>query len=381
MRTSYCDAVNEITCRAGITINGSAPYDIRVSDQRFYARVLSAGSLGLGESYMEGWWHCEQLHELMRRLLRSRIHSPSHFNLREIFAGINAKIMNLQSPRRAAEVARIHYNLPTEVFECMLDSRMVYSCAYWKGVETLEAAQEQKLHLICQKLGLSARDRLLDIGCGWGSLVRFACERYGCEAVGITISDTQAAYAQVHCAGLPIKIYTGDYRTIRQSIHGLFTKVASIGMFEHVGPKNYSTFMEIAKSVLADDGLLLLQTIGDNRSETHCDPWLNKYIFPNGVAPSVQQIGNSTEGKFVLEDWHNFGPDYARTLLSWYSNLISKYNPRMPVGQLSPSQFLRMLEYYLNSFASAFAERHLQLWQLVFSTGKRLSTYDRVRIM
>jgi cyclopropane-fatty-acyl-phospholipid synthase len=367
--TRYQSLVRDLLARAGITVDGSAPHDVQVHDHRFYERVVADGSLGLGESYMDGWWSCAQLDEFFRRLLEARLDDRVTLPWRQVLAGAVARVLNRQSSRRAGQVANVHYDLAMEFFEAIMDPRLVYSCGYWKTAKTLAQAQEDKLDLICRKLGLSARDRVLDIGCGWGSFVTFAHERYGCASVGVTISGPQAQYARRRCAGLPITIVAADYREIDRRQHGRFDKVVSIGMFEHVGPKNYRAFMRVVDDVLCDDGLFLLQTVGDNFSRMSCDAWLDKYIFPNGVAPSVQQLGRAVEGIFVMEDWHNFGLDYYTTLMSWCDNLrrhVASLTLDIPEPR---DRFYRKWEYFFMSFASAFKTRRLQLWQIVLSKG------------
>lgn len=375
----YKQIVQTLAAQAGITLNGPEPHDIQVHNENAYERIISQGSLGLGESYMDGWWSCEKLDEFFYRLLRADIWEKLHLTWRQILDIGRAKLLNMQSLKRAEQVAKVHYNLSTEFFVALLDPRMVYSCGYWKNVNTLEEAQEAKLDLICRKLNLSSEDRVLDIGCGWGSFVKFAYERYGCKSVGVTISGPQAEYAKTSCAGMPIEIIKCDYRDLRSETHGRFTKVVSVGMFEHVGPRNYGTFMKVVDRLLTDDGQFLLHTIGDNYSRVRCDDWLDKYIFPNGVAPSVQQLGKAIEGTFVMEDWHNFGPDYYMTLLCWNENLKNNFNS-ITVDTLMPrDKFFRMWEYFFSSFASAFKARHLQLWQIVLSRGNSTSAYESIR--
>ncbi len=377
--TKYKQIVESLAKETGITVNGPAAYDIQVHNDSFYERVVSQGSLALGESYMDGWWSCEHLDEFFYRLLRAGMEQKIALTWVQILDVGRAKLLNMQSLKKAGEVAKIHYNLSSEFFVGLLDPRMVYSCGYWKNAETLEQAQEAKLDLIGRKLKLSSDDRVLDIGCGWGSFVKFAYERYRCKSVGVTISGPQAEYAKANCAGMPIDIIKSDYRDLSKEAHGQFTKVVSVGMFEHVGPKNYKTFMKVVDDVLTDDGLFLLHTIGDNYSRIRCDTWLDKYIFPNGVAPSIQQLGKAVEGIFVMEDWHNFGPDYCTTLLCWNENLKRNFHS-ITVDTLMPRDtFFRMWEYFFTSFASAFKARHLQLWQIVMSRGNSTSVYESIR--
>ena len=254
----------------------------------------------------------------------------------------------------------------------MLDSRLTYSCGYWSGAENLEAAQEAKLDLICQKLQLQPGMTLLDIGCGWGSLMKYAAEQYEVTCVGITVSQAQIKLGQQMCAGLPIKFLFQDYRQLQ----GKFERVVAVGMFEHVGYKNYRQFMQIVECCLQEEGLFLLHTIGNRYSVTYGEPWLHKYIFPNGMLPSLAQIFRATERLFVTEDLHNFGADYALTLMAWLKNfeahwpqLQSKYGER----------FYRHWKYYLCLMAGSFRARNIQLWQIVFSKKGILGGYRSVR--
>jgi cyclopropane-fatty-acyl-phospholipid synthase len=374
----YESLVGNLLQQAGITLGGPAPHDLHVHDSRFFERVVAEGSLGLGESYMDGWWSCGQLDEFFCRLLQSRVESKVRLPWREVLAAGVARVLNRQSSRRASQVATVHYDLGAEFFEAIMDPRMVYSCGYWKNAHTLADAQEAKLDLTCRKLQLASTDRVLDIGSGWGSFVSFAAERYRCDTVGVTISVPQADYSRRRCAGLPVTIVRADYREISRRRHGPFGKVVSIGMFEHVGPKNYRTFMRVVDDVLTRDGLFLLHTIGDNTSRLRCDPWLDKYIFPNGVAPSVRQIAKAIDGLFVMEDWHNFGPDYHTTLMAWCENLRKNFPAVSLDLSVARDRFFRMWEYFFTSFASAFKTRQLQLWQIVMSKGT-IPAYASIR--
>ena len=237
---------------------------------------------------------------------------------------------------------------------------MQYSCGYWKDAETLETAQEAKLDLICRKLALEPGMTLLDIGCGWGGMAEFAARRYGVSVVGITISKEQQQLASERCKGLDVDIRLQDYRDLRQQ----FDRVVSVGMFEHVGPRNYDTFFRIVKKVIAEDGLFLLHTIGSLQTNLHTNAWIEKYIFPNGCLPSMLQIAQSIEGLFVAEDWHNFGPDYDQTLMAWER----RFRASWPALEENYSEtFYRMFRYYLLSCAGGFRARGIQLWQILLS--------------
>ena len=345
---------------ADIRIDGDRPWDISVHDERMFQRVLARGTLGLGEAYMDGWWDCDQLDELVRRaqsadLVRQLI-SPT-----TLARVAQAKVINLQSPRRAFTIGERHYDIGNDLYRRMLDSRMIYSCGYWRNAETLDAAQEAKLFLIANKLELEAGMRVLDIGCGWGGAAQFFAEKLGCEMVGVTVSREQAALARERCAGLPVDIRLQDYRELNEP----FDRVYSIGMFEHVGVKNYRTYMDVVRRCLRDpDGLSVLHTIGALRSRSQTDPWIEKYIFPNSMLPSMAQITSAAEGRLVTEDVHNFGPYYDRTLMAWKANIDATWDE---LSGAYDTRFKRMWDFYLLSSAGSFRSRKLQLWQFVMA--------------
>ncbi len=352
--------VKELLSRAGIVLNGPNPWDMQVKDEGLYDRLIRDKSLGLGESYMDGLWDCSRIDEFICRLLKADIEKDLKDNIKFILPYIGALLFNQQSRSRSREVAEGHYDLGNDLFFSFLDSFNQYSCAYFNGTDDLAEAQLKKLDLICQKLGLTPHDHLLDIGCGWGGLAKYAAEHYGCRVTGISISKEQVSFAQEKCKNLPVSILACDYRNLSDT----FDKIVSVGMFEHVGKKNYRTFMEVINRSLKDAGVFVLQTIGSNRSQIQGDPWFHKYIFPNGMLPSIAQIGKAAEGIFVVEDWPNLGPHYDRTLMAWndrfqkaWQNLSDRYSQR----------FKRMWEYYLLSCAGGFRSRHVQLWQIVFT--------------
>lgn len=249
---------------------------------------------------------------------------------------------------------------------------MSYSCAYWHNARGLEEAQQKKLDMICRKLELQPGERLLEIGCGWGGLARYAAEHYGVEVVGITVSKEQQKLARERCAGLPVSIEFMDYRNLTET----FDKVVSVGMFEHVGPKNYPAYFDTVHRVLKGNGLFLLHTIGNYTTSPRTDAWLDKYIFPNGKLPSAREMTTVLEDRFLIEDWHNFGADYDRTLMAWWEN-FDKAWPSL--GSKYSNRFYRMWKYYLMSSAGFFRSRQGQLWQLVLSKREREGIYRSVR--
>jgi cyclopropane-fatty-acyl-phospholipid synthase len=364
--------VEELLKKADVTIGGDRPQDITVHDERLFNRAIRYGTLGLGEAYMDGWWDANALDVFIDTVLRARLDKAIAINFVSILTIAKAFLFNLQSSSRAFKVGEMHYDLGNDLYEAMLDKRMVYTCGYWKDAKNLDEAQEAKLDLVCKKIGLQKGDHILDIGCGWGGFAKFAAEKYGASVVGITISKEQAILAREICKGLSIEIRVCDYREMNEK----FDHIVSLGMFEHVGTKNYRTYFEMANRCLKDDGLFLLHTIGYQISQLTSDPWMEKYIFPGGVLPSVAQIGKATERLFVMEDWHNFGTDYDTTLMAWFRNfdtawptLRAKYGDR----------FYRMWKYYLLSCAGVARAREMQLWQIVLSKGGVPGGYTSVR--
>jgi len=365
----------ELLASADIHINGERPWDIQVHDVAFYDHVLVRGSLGFGEAYMDGLWDAQALDQVSQRLLAAKIDKRgTHWRkLRLLAERLRRGLFNLQSSRRAFQVGERHYDVGNDLFEAMLDSGMNYSCGYWEQAADLEQAQRHKLDLICRKLRLKPGERLLDIGCGWGGLLRHAARHYGVEAVGVTVSREQQALARERCAGLPVEVELKDYR----ELEGRFDKVVSVGMFEHVGEKNYHAYFRTVSRLLEDRGLFLMQTIAHYKRIPEPDPWIDKYIFPNGRVPSARELSEAVEGCFLIEDWHNFGRDYDRTLMAWWENfeeawprLEPRYGPR----------FYRMWKYYLLSSAGFFRSRRGQLWQLVLSKRSYPGTYRSVRL-
>lgn len=354
------ETIRELMESADISINGERPWDIRVYDDRWYARIWRDKNLGLGESYMDGWWDCPRIDKMIKRLLAARLHEKVKGSPRHLLRMLPGMILNLQSKLRSRMVAEQHYDLGNDLFLSFLDDYLQYSCGYFEGTDDLNEAQRNKLAIIAGKLNIKPGDSVLDIGCGWGGLARYLAENHNCEVTAVNISREQLAFAADFCKGLPVHFAEMDYR----DIEGEYDKIVSVGMFEHVGYRNYRSFMRAAHSCLKPQGIFLLHTIGGNESCTGCDPWISRYIFPNGMLPSTAQIGSSAEGLFVIEDWHNFGPHYDTTLMNWNENFQQNW-PEL--ADEYSERFKRMWEYYLQSCAGAFRARDMQLWQVVMT--------------
>lgn len=357
--------------QAGIEINGPKPYDIQVKNERFYSQVALRGNLGAGESFVAGDFDVDQLDETFYRILKL----PKSFIALDWplwFSGLKNLLINEQSLKRAFVVGQKHYDLGLDLFEAMLDPLLVYSCGYWKDAKNLEDAQKAKLELVCKKMGLKKGMKVLDVGSGYGGFAKYAAENYGVEVTGVTVSQLQLEESQRRCQGLNVHFYLQDWR----SVTGLFDRIVSIGQFEHVGTKNYSDYVRKMRTLLKSDGLFLLHTIGTFESSWTADPWLTKYIFPNGKTPSLTQISKAFEGQFVLEDLHNFGAYYDKTLMAWFQN----FNSHWPeLKEHYSERFYRIWKYYLLSCAGAFRARKMHLWQLVFSPNGVPDGYQSIR--
>lgn len=363
-----------LAAQASVRFNGDDPWDIQVADPTVYRRILTHGSLGFGESYMDEMWHCQALDDLFYRLLRSEVESKlvGRAKIHLLFEVVRQNLFNLQTASRAFQVGEVHYDTGNDIFEKMLDDTMSYSCGYWKNANSLAQAQLNKLELACRKLELKPGESVLDIGCGWGSFAQYAAKNYAVEVVGITISREQQKLARERCKGLPVSIELQDYR----DLNGQFDKIVSIGMFEHVGPKNYPIYFDSVKRLLKDEGLFLLHTIGIDKTSLRVDPWIDEYIFRNGKLPSAAELSQVINGRFVMEDWHNFGPDYDKTLMAWWQRFDAAW-PEL--SQNYDARFYRMWKYYLHSCAGFFRAKRGQLWQLVLSKPGRQQIYRSLR--
>lgn len=357
---------------AGITINGGNAYDPQIHNEDFYSRVLRHESLGLGESYMDGWWDCERLDQFFHKILSAELDKKVQWNWRVIFGIAWSYAVGVGRKSQAFKIGERHYDIGNDLYRAMLDKRLTYTCGYWEHAKNLDEAQEAKLDLVCRKVGLKSGQRILDIGSGWGSFMGYAATKYGVKAIGITVSKEQKKLADTLYGNLSVETRLQDYRNINEK----FDHIVSLGMFEHVGHKHYRTFMEVAHNALEDDGLFLLHTIGGNHSVRATDPWIEKYIFPNSMIPSLRQIGTSIEGLFVMEDWHNFGADYDKTLMAWHKNFETNWDK---IKSNYDQRFYRMWKYYLLAGAGSVRARKNQLWQIVLSKKGVPGGYTSIR--
>lgn len=372
--------VKNTLAAADVAINGNRPWDIQIYDDRFYRRA-ARGTLGLGESYMDGDWDVASVDSLFQHFLTAELRQSLLYKINHAGLVIRAKLSNLQTRRRSRAVAEEHYNLDHRMYEQFLGPWNQYTCCFFNDTDDLHQAEVNKLEMICRKLEINENDHVLDIGCGWGGFARYASSTRGCEVTGITISTEQADFARDYTEGLPVDILLADYRDLPEKLGSKFDKILICGMIEHVGYKNYRGLMEVVHQLLDDDGLFLLHTIG-NADETHIvDRWIEKYIFRNSMAPAMGQLAIAFQGLFSVHAWENYGHYYSKTLTAWQENFERNWDNIRAIASKPAfdEKFRRMWNYYLLSSKAAFDVEDLLLWQVVMSKmGMRKTVYDRV---
>ena len=368
----YREKIQELLSTVDIQLDGSRPWDLQVKNDQLFGRILGQGSLGLGEAYMEGWWDCEDLDGMFYRIIRSDIRSKVT-TLKDKLFYIHAHLVNRQKGKRAFEVGEQHYDVGNDLYERMLDKNMIYTCGYWQDAKNLDEAQEHKLELVCRKLKLEPGMRVLDIGCGWGGAARYMAKHYDVEVVGVSVSKEQVNLAneKAKAEGVNANFIYQDYRDVNQQ----FDRIYSLGMFEHVGFKNYQEYFEVSHRCLKEGGLFLLHTIGHWKTSPKVDPWIERYIFPNSILPSSELISKHTASLFSIEDWHNFGLDYVTTLEAWDKNSKEAWADLPNYDE----EFQRKWHYYLMCCSAAFQSYRNHLWQIVLSKGEQKEPYKAVR--
>jgi cyclopropane-fatty-acyl-phospholipid synthase len=367
--------------QADIRVGGDRPWDLRIHHDRFFPRAMR-GSLGVGESYMDGDWDAGSLIEFFRKTMDAGLQMHPLLRINRVAKEVHARFRNLQTRRRSRAVAEEHYDLDHRMYAQFLGPWNQYTCCFFDGTDDLEEAELCKLEMICDKLEIESGDRVLDIGCGWGGFAKYAASTRGCSVVGISLSDEQIEYARDYTEGLPVEIHRMDYRDLPESPLGTFDKVLICGMIEHVGYRNYRQLMKVVHTVLAQDGLFLLHTIGNRHNTAVVEPWIEKYIFRNSMAPSMQQLTRAAADLFVIEDWENYGHYYVPTLQAWHDNFNRNWDRIRALDGPRPfdERFRRMWNFYLMSSRAAFEVEDLHLWHLVMTRyGSGRGVYDRVK--
>ena len=375
--------IRDSFARSGIEFNGSNPWDIKVHDQRLFRRMVWQGTFGFAEAYLDRWWECDDLEEFMYRVYRTR--AAAGFKL----SGILTKIINAihllsaHSMGHAGKYVNIHYDLSNRFFEYVLGPSMVYTCAYWKNAKTLEEAQYSKFDLVCRKMKLTASDRVLELGGGFGSFAKYASAKYGCHIVFVNIGPNQCDYAREQCRDLPVTVCNCDYRDIDQynQQREKFDKVIAIGLGEHIGGRFMNSWFALVNEQLKDGGLFFTHQVGVDVTRTRNHPFNQKYIFPNALTPSMKQFSTAAESVgFAWQDFHDIGKHYYPTLREWYHNLLRhKDDIRNIDAARFDDRYFRIWDIYLCGAMANARARIQHLWHLVFSKGLYEEEYETVR--
>ena len=368
------DWLAQLLASADIHLNGSRPWDIQIKHPQTLQRLLSLGGFALGESYMDGWWECQAIDLMIERAmcagLQEKLATP-----RAWWESFKGRMRPRDGVGQSRIVGRMHYAVGNQVFQAMLDPYMAHSCAYWvEGAQTLEEAQIAKLEMVCRKLQLRPGMRVLDMGCGWGSFMRYAAEHYGVTVLGLSNVPHQIELGKTLARHLPVQFELSDYAQFNTDGKSKFDRIVSIGTFEQLGQAHVAAFFETAKRCLKDDGWMLLQTQGKSNRQRLLDAWNDKYIYPQGYLPRLDEVTQASEAHFVVEDVHNIGADHDRTLLHWHQ----RFEMAWPQLRLSHDErFYRMWRFHLLSSAASFRTRHHQMWQLVLSPKGLHKVYRR----
>jgi cyclopropane-fatty-acyl-phospholipid synthase len=314
--------------RAGISIidlgidKSKSSIVVVVHDSTFYKDVLMRGSLGLGNTYIEGKWSSENIDNVIFNILSSGFYqkvAPVY----DFFRNTKSKIINLQSKKGSRKVIETHYDLPAVFYSAFLDPYFQYTCGFFEGTENLNQAQINKMHMICKKLVLMPCQSVLDIGGGWGGLAQFMTEHYRVKPVVVTLSKEQANYIRANYS--KVEVLECDYREVPDKLKGeKFDAISAVGIFEHIGHKNYKTFMSVVNQCLSPGGRFLLQTIYTLSRQPEQNPWVEEHIFPNSEIPTKKLVELSARRHFTLAKDNGFQeltPNYCKTLLAWNDNL------------------------------------------------------------
>ena len=339
---------------------------IIINNDKMFDKIILKGELGLAESYIDKDWDTDNLEEVIIELSSKEdqiLKELKSKSIRLVFMQLSNFFRNKFSNNTlytSSKNISHHYDIGNDLFKKMLGQYMQYTCGYfYKEGMSLDEAQYSKMELIAKKLDLKPNMKVLDIGCGFGSMAYHLASRYNVNVIGVTLSINQKKYSDNNYSHPKVKIYMKDYRNIK----GKFDRVYSVGMFEHVGRKNYEEYYNKCYDLLKPNGIMLLHTIGTYMKGSGQSDFSNKYIFPEGQLPNLESLhSNNINFKWKLEDFQNFGKSYAKTLRFWHKNLgnwdgLDNYN----------LEFRRMWNFYLLSFISNFKLGKLGLWQLVYT--------------
>ena len=360
--------------RYGTPEPGRSPVAIRFTDRRVVFDLLRDPRLGGGEAYMNGRMVVEEGEILdLLDLFRSNTsweRTPRKKGLRKGGSKAMARLNRLNWERRSRKNVAHHYDLSDRLYDLFLDADRQYSCAYFTDPSvSLDQAQEDKKAHIAAKLYLKPGQRVLDIGCGWGGMALYLNRVAGVDVLGVTLSEEQLKVARRRAdeAGVAdrVKFELIDYRNVA----GQFDRIVSVGMFEHVGPPHYRAFFRKCRSLLADDGVMLLHTIGRMGPPGTTDRWIQKYIFPGGYNPALSEIvGASERVRLIASDVETLRLHYGYTTEHWYRRVTEK---RAEIEALYDERFFRMWQFYLAGAAVTFRHGGMVNYQVQYIRNRR----------
>ena len=333
------------------------PIKIKLLDKKLHYKLLFRPDLYFGEAYSEGNIIIENgsLTDFLDLALMNIGRSELNFfsQLLNKFSGTYRYLTNFNFIKKSKMNVAHHYDLSDGLYDLFLDSKKQYSCAYFKNEnDSLETAQNNKIQHIIKKLNIKPNQKVLDIGCGWGSLAIDIAKSTNCEVTGITLSKNQFNYCVKKVKELNLENQVTfklvDYRQLNEK----YDRIVSIGMFEHVGRKFYKNYFKQIEKLLSKDGISLIHTIGSVNPPRDPHPWITKYIFPGGYTPSLSEVTAPIEkAGLVVSDIEVLRMHYSYTLRSWKENCIAN---KEKIIQMFDEKFFRMWEFYLTSCESAF---------------------------
>ena len=333
------------------------PIKIRLLDKKLHYKLLFRPDLYFGEAYSNGTIVVENgsltnfLDLALMNIGRNELNFFS--KLLNKFSGTYRYLTNFNFIKKSKMNVAHHYDLSNELYDLFLDPKKQYSCAYFKNEnDSLETAQNNKIQHIIKKLNIRPNQKVLDIGCGWGSLAIDIAQNTKCEVTGITLSENQFNYCVKKAKKLNLENQVTfkliDYRQLNEK----FDRIVSVGMFEHVGRKFYKNFFKKIENLLSKDGISLIHTIGSVNPPRDPHPWITKYIFPGGYTPSLSEVTAPIEkAGLVVSDIEVLRMHYSHTLRHWKENCLAN---KEKITEMFDEKFFRMWEFYLASCESAF---------------------------
>jgi cyclopropane-fatty-acyl-phospholipid synthase len=358
-------------------IKGTGPSGtVIVKNPELYDRIVRDGSLGMGEGYMEGWWDAENgdIASAIGVIISNHLEKAIRVSPSLLLSAASTKLFANVSRVRSKTNIQQHYDVGNDFYELFLDDNMAYTCAYQKDPnDTIEQMQDQKHERVARKLGLKAGESMVDLGCGFGGMLRYSAKNYGITGMGVTLSEGQYEWgnSKMKEEGLQdkIRIELKDYRDMT----GTFDKVVSIGLAEHTWQRGYETFIGKVSELLKDGGIGLVHTIGSTAAPSETtEAWINKYIFPDGRLPRLEElVEEMRRAGLTVAHVENLKLHYAETLRHWKEKFNKNRDAIQKLGPQYNEQFIRMWDYYLQVCEAGFRYGDLQLYQILFCKGSK----------